>query len=97
MPEDTVKQQQPESDETLAARAAQGDQAAFVALYDRHFGEVYDVVLRLLLLRAPGHTITPLDEQCTHRPRSPGGGHVPASRLQAGVCWPGASSEAGAS
>lgn len=49
MPKDAVKEQPPESDEALAARVAQGDQAAFVALYDRHFAEVYDFLLRLLL------------------------------------------------
>jgi DNA-directed RNA polymerase specialized sigma24 family protein len=44
-----VNRYQPENDKTLAARAAQGDQAAFIALYDRHFGDVYDFLLRLLL------------------------------------------------
>jgi len=50
MLEDAVKQQ-PENDKTLATRAVQGDQAAFIALCDRHFGEVYDFLLRLLLSR----------------------------------------------
>ncbi len=46
-----MSQQLPESDEALAAGAAQGDQAAFVALYDRLFGDVHDFLLRLLLSR----------------------------------------------
>ena len=40
---DSSPQQLPESDEALAARAARGDQAAFVALYDRHFHDIYDL------------------------------------------------------
>jgi len=49
MPESLMTQQLPESDEALAARAAGGDQAAFVALYDRLFEDVHDFLLRLLL------------------------------------------------
>ncbi len=48
---DSSPQQLPESDEALAARAARGDQAAFVALYDRHFHDIYDFLARLLLSR----------------------------------------------
>jgi DNA-directed RNA polymerase specialized sigma24 family protein len=51
MSESLLSQQLPASDEALAASAAQGDQAAFVALYDRLFEEVYDFLLRLLLSR----------------------------------------------
>jgi DNA-directed RNA polymerase specialized sigma24 family protein len=46
-----MSQQLPESDEALAARAARGDQAAFVALYDRLFEDVHDFLVRLLLSR----------------------------------------------
>lgn len=48
MPENRANQRKPESDEALAARAALGDRAAFVALYDRYFAEVYDFLLRML-------------------------------------------------
>ena len=51
MPENLMSQQLPESDEALAAEAARGDQAAFVALYDRLFEGVHDFLLRLLLSR----------------------------------------------
>jgi hypothetical protein len=56
MPESLIPQQLPESDETLAARAARGDQAAFVALYGRLFEDVYDFLLRLLLSRRKAAT-----------------------------------------
>jgi DNA-directed RNA polymerase specialized sigma24 family protein len=46
-----MSQQLPASDEALADSAARGDQAAFVALYDRLFEDVYDFLLRLLLSR----------------------------------------------
>jgi hypothetical protein len=51
MPESLMGQQLPESDQTLAARAARGEQAAFVALYDRLFEDVHDFLMRLLLSR----------------------------------------------
>jgi DNA-directed RNA polymerase specialized sigma24 family protein len=51
MSESPMSQQLPASDEVLAASAARGDQAAFVALYDRLFEDVYDFLLRLLLSR----------------------------------------------
>jgi hypothetical protein len=51
MSEGLSNQQRPESDETLAARAARGDQGAFVALYGRLFEDVHDFLLRLLLSR----------------------------------------------
>ena len=51
MSESLMGQQLPASDEALAARAARGDQGAFVALYDRLFEDVYDFLLRLLLSR----------------------------------------------
>jgi len=51
MSESLMGQQLPESDQALAARAARGDQAAFVALYDRLFEDVHDFLMRLLLSR----------------------------------------------
>jgi cell division septation protein DedD len=51
MSEGLMSQQLPESDQALAARAARGDEAAFVALYDRLFEPVYDFLVRLLLSR----------------------------------------------
>ena len=51
MSEGLSSQELPESDEALATRAAWGDQAAFVALCDRHFHDVYDFLARLLLSR----------------------------------------------
>jgi len=51
MSESLMSQQLPESDQALAARAARGDQAAFVALCDRLFEDVHDFLLRLLLSR----------------------------------------------
>ena len=51
MSESLLSPQQPQSDEALAARAARGDEAAFAALCDRLFDEVYDFLLRLLLSR----------------------------------------------
>ena len=51
MSESLMSQQLPASDQALAARAARGDQAAFVALYGRLFEDVYDFLLRLLLSR----------------------------------------------
>jgi hypothetical protein len=51
MSEGLSSQELPESDEALATRAAGGDQAAFVALCDRHFHDVYDFLARLLLSR----------------------------------------------
>jgi hypothetical protein len=49
-------QQLPESDQALAARAARGEQAAFVTLYDRLFEDVHDFLLRLLLSRKKAAT-----------------------------------------
>ena len=51
MSEGLSSQELPESDEALATRAARGDQAAFFALCDRHFHDVYDFLARLLLSR----------------------------------------------
>jgi len=51
MSDSPMSQQLPASDEFLADTAARGDQAAFVALYDRLFEDVYDFLLRLLLSR----------------------------------------------
>jgi len=51
MSESLMGQQLPESDQALAARAARGDQAAFVTLYDRLFEDVHDFLMRLLLSR----------------------------------------------
>jgi hypothetical protein len=51
MSESLLGQELPASDEALAARAALGDQAAFIALYDRLFEDVHDFLLRLLLSR----------------------------------------------
>jgi len=51
MSESLLSPQQPQSDEALAASAARGDEAAFAALCDRLFDEVYDFLLRLLLSR----------------------------------------------
>jgi cell division septation protein DedD/DNA-directed RNA polymerase specialized sigma24 family protein len=56
MPGGLMSQPVQESDQTLAARAAQGDEAAFVALYDRLFEPVYDFLLRLLLSRRKAAT-----------------------------------------
>lgn len=51
MSESLLTPKQPQSDDALAARAARGDEAAFAALCDRLFDEVYDFLLRLLLSR----------------------------------------------
>jgi hypothetical protein len=51
MSDGPMSQQLPASDKVLADSAARGDQAAFVALYDRLFEDVYDFLLRLLLSR----------------------------------------------
>jgi hypothetical protein len=51
MSESLLTPQQPQSDDALASRAARGDDAAFAALCDRLFEEVYDFLLRLLLSR----------------------------------------------
>jgi hypothetical protein len=82
MPGGVLNQQQRESDESLAARGAAGDQAALVALSGHLFEDIYDFLLRLLLSRSKAASAA-LPALLRLRRQLLSGGHKGSPRLLA--------------